>query len=163
MADIDKGLYAAPQGLTADLPEDELDIEVELPDEMQDGLEVILEEGTDYDDEFNANLAEQLDEKTLQSLATDLIGDFTSDIDSRKDWLDTYVDGLELLGMKIEDRTEPWPGACNVYHPLMTETLVKFQAETMTGPSLPVALLRLRLLVSRLQKKNKPLFVLKKT
>jgi hypothetical protein len=47
------------------------------------------------------------------------------------DWLTTYVDGLELLGLKVEDRTEPWPGACNVYHPLMTEALVKFQAETM--------------------------------
>lgn len=132
MADIDKGLYAAPQGLTADLPEDELEVEVEFPEDLEDGLEVILEEGIDFDDEFNANLAEELDEKTLQSLASDLIGDFTSDIDSRKEWLDTYVDGLELLGMKIEDRTEPWPGACNVYHPLMTETLVKFQAETMT-------------------------------
>ena len=60
-----------------------------------------------------------------------MLGEFDADINSRKDWLTTYVDGLELLGLKVEDRTEPWPGACNVYHPLMTEALVKFQAETM--------------------------------
>jgi hypothetical protein len=64
-------------------------------------------------------------------LSGDLMGEYDADINSRKDWLTTYVDGLELLGLKVEDRTEPWPGACNVYHPLMTEALVKFQAETM--------------------------------
>ena len=132
MADIDKGLYAAPKGLDAEAPEAELEVEVEMPEDTEGGMVVVLEAENEFNDEFNANLAEQMDEKQLQSLATELIGDFTSDIDSRKDWLDTYVDGLELLGMKIEDRTEPWPGACNVYHPLMTETLVKFQAETMT-------------------------------
>ncbi len=134
MADIDKGLYQAPIGLEAlagDEPEIEFDIE--MPDDEEGGIEVLLgplEE--EVDDEFNANLAEQLDEATLTDLSGELMGEFQSDIDSRKDWLQTYVDGLELLGMKIEDRTEPWEGACNVYHPLMTETLVKFQAETMT-------------------------------
>ena len=59
------------------------------------------------------------------------MGEFEADSNSRKDWLDTYVDGLELLGLKLEDRTEPWPGACNVFHPLLTETLVKFQADTI--------------------------------
>jgi hypothetical protein len=83
------------------------------------------------DDEFNANLAEDMDEGQLTELSGDLIGEYDADISSRKDWLTTYVDGLELLGLKVEDRTEPWPGACNVYHPLMTEALVKFQAETM--------------------------------
>jgi hypothetical protein len=60
-----------------------------------------------------------------------LVGEFDTDVSSRKDWVQTYVDGLELLGMKLEDRTEPWPGACGVYHPLLTESVVKFQAETM--------------------------------
>jgi hypothetical protein len=83
------------------------------------------------DDEFNANLAEDMDEGQLTELSGDLLGEYDADINSRKDWLTTYVDGLELLGLKVEDRTEPWPGACNVYHPLMTEALVKFQAETM--------------------------------
>jgi hypothetical protein len=72
-----------------------------------------------------------MDEGQLTELSGDLIGEYDADINSRKDWLTTYVDGLELLGLKVEDRTEPWPGACNVYHPLMTEALVKFQAETM--------------------------------
>jgi hypothetical protein len=73
-----------------------------------------------------------MEDSLLEDLASDLIEDYEGDITSRKDWLDTYVDGLELLGLKLEDRSEPWQGACNVYHPLMTETLVKFQAETMT-------------------------------
>jgi len=72
-----------------------------------------------------------MDEKELQSLAGDLLGDFQDDIDARKDWMKTYVDGLELLGMKIEERSEPWEGACGVYHPLLSEALVKFQAETI--------------------------------
>jgi hypothetical protein len=72
-----------------------------------------------------------MDERELQSLAAQLTGDFEDDVGSRKDWMQTYVDGLELLGMKIEERSEPWEGACGVYHPLLSEALVKFQAETM--------------------------------
>jgi hypothetical protein len=72
-----------------------------------------------------------MDDDVLSALAADLMEDFDDDVDSRKDWIQTYVDGLELLGMKVEDRTEPWPGACGVYHPMMSEALVKFQAETM--------------------------------
>jgi len=68
----------------------------------------------------------------LTELAGDLLGEFDEDISSRKDWIQTYVDGLELLGMKVEDRTEPWPGACGVHHPLLAEAVVKFQAETMS-------------------------------
>jgi hypothetical protein len=94
-------------------------------------MEITIQPGQEHDDEFNANLAKDLDEGQLTQLSGDLLGDFDADIASRKDWLTTYVDGLELLGLKVEDRTEPWPGACNVYHPLMTEALVKFQAETM--------------------------------
>jgi hypothetical protein len=94
-------------------------------------MEITVQPGKEQDDEFNANLAEDLDEKILTQLSGDLLGEYDADINSRKDWLTTYVDGLELLGLKVEDRTEPWPGACNVYHPLMTEALVKFQAETM--------------------------------
>jgi len=95
-------------------------------------MEVVLEPGDDDEEgEFNENLADILDEGQLAELAGDLIGEFEEDISSRKDWMQTYVDGLELLGMKVDDRTEPWPGACGVYHPLMSEALVKFQAETM--------------------------------
>jgi hypothetical protein len=96
-----------------------------------DGLEITLESEDDEDSEFDENLAEMLDSGELAEIAGDLIGDFDDDISSRKDWIQTYVDGLELLGMKVEDRTEPWPGACGVYHPMLAESVVKFQAETM--------------------------------
>ena len=132
---IEKGLSQAPQGLQ-ELAADQsaLAIEIENPDSvtLDDGsMEITITPGKEADDEFNDNLAEDMDEGQLTELSGDLIGEFDADINSRKDWLTTYVDGLELLGLKVEDRTEPWPGACNVYHPLMTEALVKFQAETM--------------------------------
>ena len=133
---VDKGLYAAPQGMEelASM-EPDLEIEIEDPEEVTiraGGMEIEIDPDRMSDDEFNKNLAEEIDEGDLENLASELLEDFEGDISSRKDWLDTYVDGLELLGLKLEDRSEPWEGACNVYHPLMTETLVKFQAETMT-------------------------------
>ena len=135
MADIDKSLSQAPQGLEAmAMGQPDLSIEIENPESvtLDDGsMEITIIPGKEKDDEFNANLAEDMDEGQLTELSGDLVGEFDADINSRKDWLTTYVDGLELLGLKVEDRTEPWPGACNVYHPLMTEALVKFQAETM--------------------------------
>jgi hypothetical protein len=134
---IDKALYQAPMGIDeAAAMEDpiEIEIEVENPESVEvsiDGTPILrMEEGEDEDD-FNANLAESMDDGELTELAGDLIGDFDSDISSRKDWIQTYVDGLELLGLKIEERSEPWEGACGVYHPLLSEALVKFQAETM--------------------------------
>ena len=134
---IEKGLYAAPQGLEA-LEEmnqgPELEIEIEDPESVTIGLdgEPILEiTQEEAEDEFNANLAEEMSESELQSLASELSADYDDDVNSRRDWMQTYVDGLELLGLKIEERTEPWPGACGVYHPLLAEALVKFQAETM--------------------------------
>jgi hypothetical protein len=132
---IEKGLSQAPQGLQ-ELAEDQnaLAIEIENPDSvtLDDGsMEITITPGKEVDDEFNDNLAEDMDEGQLTELSGDLLGEYDADVNSRKDWLTTYVDGLELLGLKVEDRTEPWPGACNVYHPLMTEALVKFQAETM--------------------------------
>jgi hypothetical protein len=136
MADnIDKSLAQAPQGLEElAMGQPNLSIEIENPESvtLDDGsMEITIQPGKEQDDEFNDNLAEDMDEGQLTELSGDLIGEYDADIASRKDWLTTYVDGLELLGLKVEDRTEPWPGACNVYHPLMTEALVKFQAETM--------------------------------
>jgi hypothetical protein len=132
---IDKALYQAPMSMDEQVEgKPDLEIEIEDPESVKigvDGMEIELQPGKEVSDEFNANLAEDMEEGELEELAGNLIGDFTGDVGARKDWLDTYVDGLELLGMKVEDRTEPWPGACNVYHPLMTEALVKFQAETM--------------------------------
>ena len=86
------------------------------------------------EDDFYANLADEIAEEdpdTLDAIASDLLKDFETDLSSRKDWLQTYADGLELLGLKIETRTEPWAGACGVYHPLLAEALVKFQSETV--------------------------------
>ena len=133
---IDKALAQAPMGLTDLLEGQEPDIEIEIedPEEVKiraGGLEIEIEPAEKEDDDFGANLAEEMDDKVLAELAGNLLGDFDEDISSRKDWMQTYTDGLELLGMKIEDRTEPWPGACGVYHPLLSEALVKFQAETM--------------------------------
>ena len=134
---VDKSVYQAPMGLDQDPqnPEtDALSIEIENPESvtLDDGsMEITIVPGKEKDDKFNDNLADDMSEAELTELSGDLIGEYDADIASRKDWLTTYVDGLELLGLKVEDRTEPWAGACNVYHPLMTEALVKFQAETM--------------------------------
>ena len=119
---IEKSLYQAPVGLDA-LTEDPIEIEI-----IEAELDI---EEDEEEDEFDTNLAEVLSEGVLTELAGDLMGDFEEDISSRKDWIQTYVDGLELLGMKIEERSEPWEGACGVYHPLLSEALVKFQAETI--------------------------------
>jgi hypothetical protein len=132
---IDKALNQAPLGLSEMVEDMEPAIEIEIEDpesiSIKAGdLEIVLEK-EDMDDEFNENLAENLEDDILTELAGDLIGEYQSDIDSRKDWVQTYVDGLELLGLKIEERTEPWPGACGVYHPLLSEAIVKFQSETI--------------------------------
>jgi len=133
---IDKALGQAPLGLIEEMMGNEpaLEIEIEDPEKVtigMDGLEIVLEPESELSDDFNANLAETLEESLLVELCGDLLGDYEDDCSARADWMQTYVDGLELLGMKVEDRTEPWPGACGVYHPLLTEALVKFQAETM--------------------------------
>jgi hypothetical protein len=107
--------------------EDNEGVEFDL-DELL-GIPKISEE--DKDSEFFENLAETMDDSELSSLASDLIDDFEGDVSARKEWLQTYIDGLELLGLKIEKRTEPWSGACGVFHPMLSEALVKFQAETI--------------------------------
>ena len=141
---IDKALSQAPMGLGAiPMMEEgpELEIEIEDPESVEigiDGMPIMrIEEEEPSDKDFDANIAEYMSEEDLQELASDLIGDFDDDVSSRKDWMQTYVDGIQLLGMKMEERTEPWEGSCGVYHPLLSEALVKFQAETImeTFPS----------------------------
>ena len=133
---IEKGLYAAPLGMEeAALDEVPLEITIEDPEAVEIGIDgkpiLRIEEAEPSDEDFDANLAEYMSKGELAELAGDLIGEFDEDVGSRKDWIQTYVDGLQLLGMKIEERMEPWPGACGVYHPILSETLVKFQAETI--------------------------------
>jgi hypothetical protein len=129
---IDKGLYAAPLGIEEDEMEP-IEIEIEDPESVSIGMgdiEVELTPGAEgTDEEFDANLADFMDESALGTLGKELVDDFTKDIGDRKDWIQTYVDGLKLLGLKYEDRTEPWQGACGVFHPMLTESVVRFQSE----------------------------------
>jgi hypothetical protein len=131
---IEKGLYAAPTGLDEEMGmAPVLEIEVEDPESVTIGMgdiEIELspdKEGTD--EEFDANLADFMADRELESLGSELVADFTKDIGDRKDWIKTYVDGLKLLGLKYEERTEPWSGACGVFHPMLTESVVRFQSE----------------------------------
>jgi hypothetical protein len=130
---IEKSLYQAPVGLDSLTEEPALEIEIENPESVTIGMgDLEIELGKEVeDDDFDDNLAEYMSEGELTEIAGDLLGEFEEDISARKDWIQTYVDGLELLGMKIEERTDPWEGACGVYHPLLSEALVKFQAETI--------------------------------
>jgi hypothetical protein len=130
---IEKGLYAAPMGIDQAMAPD-LEIEIEDPEAVHiagEGFEIDIEPREMGDEDFEANLAEFMPDSELSSLASDLLDAYEEDISSRKDWIQTYVDGLDLLGMKLEERTEPWSGACGVVHPLLSEALVKFQSETI--------------------------------
>lgn len=131
---IEKSLYQAPVGIDSLAEEPAIEIEIEDPESVKIGigdLEIELGKEDLDDEDFDDNLAEYMSQGELADIAGDLLGDFEEDISARKDWIQTYVDGLELLGMKIEERTDPWEGACGVYHPLLSEALVKFQAETI--------------------------------
>jgi len=133
--DMGKGLYAAPEGLPVMEEGPPIEIEIEDPESVSIGIgdiEIDLEPRKETAEDFDANLAEYMDDKELASLVTDLIGDFDKDINDRKEWMQTYVDGLKLLGLKYEERTEPWQGACGVFHPMLTESVVRFQSEAMT-------------------------------
>lgn len=133
---IDKALYQAPVGIEDEIDDGpELEIEIVDPEEVSidmDGVELIIHPEDDEDEDFDQNLAEVIDADVLQSLAEDLAADIDNDKNSRKDWEDTYKNGLTLLGLKYEERTEPWSGACGVFHPMITEAVVRFQAETIT-------------------------------
>ena len=134
---MEKGLYAAPMGIEEELggaAAPEIEIEIEDPESVTLGIgdiEVQLRPEKKSEEDFDANLAEIMDDKDLATLAYDLIDDFDKDINDRKDWIQTYIDGLKLLGLKYEERTEPWQGACGVFHPMLTESVVRFQSEAM--------------------------------
>jgi len=128
---VDKSLMEAPQGIAVIAAEMEpIEIEIELPSD-EDGMVVEMSKGESRSEDFDDNLAEYIGENELQSLSMELLGQYEQDLSSRKDWLDTYVKGLKILGIRYEERTEPWPGACGVFHPLLMESAVKFQSETI--------------------------------
>ena len=129
---MDKALYGAPVGILEEAPP--VEIEIENPDAVSigiGGMEIDLLPQIETDDDFDANLAEYMGQNELDSLGSELVDDFTQDVNDRKDWVRTYIDGLKLLGLKYEERTEPWNGACGVFHPMLTESVVRFQSESM--------------------------------
>jgi len=135
---VEKGLYSAPVGIEEEAV-DEAELEIEIVDPemvtMSDGsVEVTIIPNADVGDTvpFDANLAEVLEESTLNKLADELVGSVDGDISSRKDWADTFVKGLDVLGFKHEERGEPWEGACGVYSTVLAEAAIRFQAETMS-------------------------------
>lgn len=130
---IEKGLYAAPLGL-ASSNEPEIEIEIEGADRVgidMGDIEIDLAPREETKDTFDANLVEYMSDSDVESLGSELVGEFEKDVDDRKEWIQTYVDGLKLLGLKYEERTEPWEGACGVFHPMMTEAVVRFQSESI--------------------------------
>ena len=134
---IEKGLYSAPKGIDEEVGEGELEIEIVNPESvtLDDGsMEITLVPGAEdaMTGEFDDNLADMLEDSDLNSLAKDIMGNIESDIDSRKEWADTFVKGLDVLGFKYEERTEPWEGACGVYSTVLAEAAIRFQAETMS-------------------------------
>lgn len=133
---MEKGLYSAPMGIEEDVsPAIEIEIaegpEITMNDDGSVDIilesETVTEEGT-----FDENIAEVLDDGTLQSLSSDLMELIDQDVNSRKEWADTYVKGLEVLGFKYEERTEPWQDACGVYSTVLAEAAIRFQAEAMS-------------------------------
>lgn len=133
---IDKALFQQPMGIDAagDM-EEPIEIEIVDPEavhiDMGD-VEIDIEKAEPSIDDFDANLAEYLSEGELSSMVNDLDGDIDNDRNSRKEWEKAYVTGLKLLGLQIEERTEPWDGASGVFHPMITEAVVRFQSETIT-------------------------------
>jgi hypothetical protein len=132
---IEQSLSQAPLGLQ-DIELDEtpaMEIEIVNPEGVKigiDGMEIDLMPETEEED-FSDNLAEYMDDSELQKIASDLIEMVDTDVNSRKDWVEMYVKGLDVLGMKYEERTEPWLGACGVFSTVLTEAAVRFQSETI--------------------------------
>jgi len=130
---FDTALMPLDMGVMTEEPA--LEIEIEQPEGLKigiDGVEIDLMPEPLLAEEFDANLAEFMDDGDLQTLASDLVSLVDADINSRKDWTEMFVKGLEVLGMKYEERTEPWNGACGVYSPLLTEAAIRFQSEMIT-------------------------------
>jgi len=124
---MDKALYPAPLGIEEDAPEGSIEIDLEDPDFVELDIEITDDEGSAFSD----NLAEYMDKGALQSLGSELIDLVDADVASRKEWADTFVRGLEVLGMRYEERTEPWNGACGVYSTVLAEAAIRFQSETI--------------------------------
>ena len=132
---IDKALYEAPQGIeAAAADEPELEIEIVDPESVKigvDGVEIEIEPGKETSEDFNANLLEYLEQRDIEGIVAQVAADVRNDLNSRSDWEKTMKEGIQLLGLKYEERTEPWPGSCGVFHPMITEAVVRFQSDTI--------------------------------
>ena len=131
---MDKSLYQAPVGLAEMMDAPDIEIEIEDPESMSidmGDVEIDLKPRKATAEDFDANLADFMDDSELGALGNDLVDDFVKDNMDRKDWIKTYIEGLKLLGLNYEERTEPWQGACGVFHPMLTEAVVRFQSEAM--------------------------------
>lgn len=143
---VEKPLVPSDLEIETDPTEEELTIEVINPEavsmETEDGGVIIDFEGGLSEQllgqDHDSNLAEFIDEADLEAMASELVSDFEADRESRADWARAYVKGLDLLGMKIEERQQPWAGASGVFHPVLTEAVVRFQAQAM-GELFPAA------------------------
>ena len=130
---FDRALYEAPQGIET-LEAEPIEIEIEDPESVSiamDGIEIEIEPGEETAEDFDANLADHMDDGELDTLGAEIVEMIEDDIRSRKDWVEMYVKGLDVLGIKYEERTEPWNGACGVFSTLLTEAAVRFQSETI--------------------------------
>jgi hypothetical protein len=134
---IERALSPLPENMQGQGAE--VDFEIEIVDPkmvtLDDGsveITLVPDSGTGKDGEFDANLAEDMEEDELSKLADEVIGLVDADVDSRKDWADTFVKGLDVLGFKYEERSDPWEGACGVYSTVLSEAAIRFQAETMS-------------------------------
>jgi len=134
---IEKGIVveeSKPQSVNGEA----IEIEIVNPEsvgiETEDGgMEISFEKETSgLESGFGENLAELIDDAELDVIGNDVLDNFTSDKESRSDWEETYVKGLNQLGLTIDERTEPWPGACGVFHPLLSEAVIKFQSQAIS-------------------------------
>tara|TARA_B100001059_G_scaffold53487_1_gene47614 strand:+ start:2862 stop:5321 length:2460 start_codon:yes stop_codon:yes gene_type:complete len=137
---IEKGIFSPPLGMDEEMESgQEIDLDIEIVDPeavtLSDGsMEVTLIPDAEIADmaDFNANLADFMEDSDLRELSDDLVGLVEADMDSRKDWVEAYVQGLDVLGFKYEERTQPWDGACGVFSTILAEAAIRFQAETMS-------------------------------
>ena len=132
---IDKALYEAPVGVEeAAIAEPEVEIEIVDPESVSigiDGVEIELTPGKETSEDFGANLVEYIDAGEMESIVSQVAGDVRNDLNSRSDWEKMLKEGIQLLGLKYEERSEPWSGACGVFHPMITEAVIRFQADTI--------------------------------
>jgi len=161
---IEKGIFSAPLGMGDDITDMEEmevpDLEIEIIDPeavtlSDGGMEITIIPGTEADfTEFGGNLADIMDERDLASLSDELMGQVQSDTDSRKDWADTFVKGLDVLGFKYEERTDPWEGACGVFSTVLAEAAIRFQAETMSETFPPAGPVKTKILGEETKEKE---------